>query len=96
MKQGDYVIATKYSDGDPLDSFAVGFLVGIGTNGRFIVVDGSGEKLSRNGFRRAKKITGYVGEKFLSMISQIETSGVSIWKWIKKIEDEAKNKNNHT
>jgi len=25
IKKGDYVLATKYSDGDPKDHFAVGF-----------------------------------------------------------------------
>lgn len=75
---GDYVLATKYNDGDPKDGWAVGW-VGSITNHfdsiRYIIVDANKTVIGRaNGFKRAKRISG---EKGAFMV----TYGVAIEKW---------------
>jgi hypothetical protein len=61
LKPGDYVLATKYSDGDPGDQWAVGWLHGFldkgGNDQRFMVVDKEGKQYRGNGFRRCERIT---------------------------------------
>lgn len=63
LSKGDYVLATKYGDGDPFDGYAVGWYDGPleTTEGRHLVVDGSGNQLRRNGFRRVERITPEFG-----------------------------------
>ena len=48
--KGDYVLATKYSDGDPADHWCVGFYIGPGLHGRQFVGDENGGP-GPNGFR---------------------------------------------
>lgn len=72
---GDYVLATKYSDGDPGDHWAVGFFAGV-TAGRYDppryeVVDSNGISFRGNGFRRVKKIKPDVGEFLLRYAEKI-------------------------
>ena len=81
---GDYVLATKYSDGDPQDHWYVGFYAGL-TNPekydppRYDVVDGEGNNFRGNGFRRIKKITPERGAWMLKHAKHIEMSGRSVW-----------------
>ena len=81
---GDYVLATKYGDGDPQDHWCVGFYAGL-TNPdkydppRYDVVDGEGKNFRGNGFRRIKKITPERGAWMLKHAKDIELSGRSIW-----------------
>ena len=81
---GDYVLATKYSDGDPQDHWCVGFYAGL-TNPekydppRYDVVDGEGKNFRGNGFRRIKKITPERGAWMLKHAKDIELSGMSVW-----------------
>jgi len=58
MEIGDYVFATKYSDGDPADGWAVGFYNGKldKMEDRFMVVDEEGKNIRGNGFRSIKVI----------------------------------------
>ena len=49
-KLGDYVLATKFSDGDPADQWCVGFYIGLSLNGRHFVGDENGGP-GPNGFR---------------------------------------------
>jgi len=58
--KGDYVLATKYSDGDPLDHWAVGFYDGTTEHmrPRHHVIDGDGQRFRVNGFRRAPVFCG--------------------------------------
>ena len=55
-KIGDYVLATKYSDGDPGDAWALGFLTRAEPEGqisrRFYVADSAGNNIRGNGYRR--------------------------------------------
>jgi hypothetical protein len=96
MKKGDYVLATKYSDGDPKDHFAIGFFHGmlIDNNGketeRFMVVDASGKNFRGNGFRRCERITQRTGKILCDGISIMEQSCRSIWYWRRHLKELAK------
>src|SRR5262245_4247591 len=84
LKQGDYVLATKWGDGDPQDHWCIGFysetLNSYGQN-RFIVVDENGRPFRANGFRRAKRISKQRGRWILARKEQIEQSSRSLWYW---------------
>ena len=81
---GDYVLATKYGDGDPQDHWCIGFYDGL-TNAmkydhpRYDVLDGDGKNFRGNGFRRIKKITHERGSWMLNHAKEIELSGKSVW-----------------
>lgn len=87
LQKGDYVVATKYKDGDPRDAFCVGFFESMLFE-RFIIINDNGEKFRANGFRRAKKVRADVGAKIVSNIKQIELSGRSVWSWVRQFERE--------
>ena len=80
---GDYVLATKYSDGDPGDHWVVGFFDGITASHydppRYNVVDSDGNQFRGNGFRRVKTIKPEVGEFLLRHAEKICGSGKSVW-----------------
>ncbi len=83
LAEGDYVLATKYSDGDPQDHWCVGYYAGITAPHydppRFDVVDGEGKQFRGNGFRRVEKITPERGAWMLQYARDIELSGLSVW-----------------
>lgn len=83
LKKGDYVLATKYVDGDPCDHFCVGFYDSVlpkaGSN-RHNIVDGNGNLFRHNGFRRVEIITRGEGEKLLALFPEIgDKPGRSVW-----------------
>ena len=80
MKEGDYVLATKWSDGDPRDQWCVGFY-DREENGRHYVVDSDGKQFRLNGFRRVKKISKSRGEFILNNAKNIEANHRSLWWW---------------
>lgn len=84
----DYVLATKYSDGDPQDQWAIGFFDGLTTPHydppRYNVVDRNGNQFRGNGFRRVRKISPKRGEWMLKHAKQIELSGRSVWDFIEE------------
>lgn len=82
MKIGDYVLATKYKDGDSKDLWAIGFY-SHQDGDRYYVVDNNGKQFRLNGFRRIKKITEKQGEYFLANKEAIELSNISIWSLLK-------------
>lgn len=82
LKIGDYVLATKWSDGDPKDHWCIGIYSGE-ENGRHYVVDKNGNNFRGNGFRRAKKITSNRGKWMLDRSEEIEHSGRSVWGWLR-------------
>ena len=92
LKIGDYVLATKYSDGDPQDHWAVGIYVGMTehTTPRYNVVDILGKHFRHNGFRRINKITRKVGEWILDNSELIEHSGRNVWVFVKIAKEETK------
>lgn len=94
LKKGDYVLATKYSDGDPGDQWAVGFYDGFYDTGyekRHLVVDNEGKQFRRNGFRRVEKISHARGCFIVAHQPEIEASVAtyrphtpgcrSLWGW---------------
>lgn len=97
MNKGDYVVATKYSDGDPGDHFCVGYLTETYDHygqTRFIVVDADGKPFRANGFRRCEPITEPQGRWLIDHFPEIEmhklvfdddgnhTGGRSVWEWV--------------
>lgn len=93
--KGDYVLATKWSDGDPCDYFVVGYFKEM-LNDCFLVEDGDGNLFRANGFRRCELISKRVGRVLVEAIPSIgDKSGRSIWHWrrhIKALEEIQKEK----
>ena len=88
-KVGDYVLATKYSDGDPQDHWAVGFYDRFWRD-RYFVVDNHSVQFRMNGFRRIAKIRDSEGEELLRDSRAIEHSGRSVWGHLRRIRRERK------
>lgn len=89
LKKGDYVLATKWQDGDPLDQWCIGFYDGMYCYGRFLVVDKDGKQFRANGFRRAEKISKARGKWLLEIKEVIEKqtrtgSKRSLWGWLRQ------------
>ena len=86
MKKGDYVLATKYKDGDPGDAFVVGFYAGnFDSYGepRHLVNDGNGNQFRANGFRRVARIGAQRGRWIVEHFAMIEglRDQFSVWHW---------------
>ena len=90
LEKGDYVLATKYSDGSPNDHWVVGFYNGE-IEGydppRYDVVDYYGNPFRGNGFRRVKKITPEVGAW---MIKHGDDFVRSVWGMLRIAQREVK------
>lgn len=75
MNKGDYVLATKYCDGDPGDQYCVGFFDETydhyGTT-RFLVKDNDGKQFRGNGFRRCEPITDTEGRWLIARFEQFK------------------------
>jgi len=85
MEKGDYVLATKYSDGDPGDHWCVGFydrvLDNVGGVERHMVTDDKGNQFRGNGFRRVAKISAERGAYLLENAKTIDIGSRSVWWW---------------
>lgn len=84
LEVGDYVLATKWNDGDPEDHWVVGTYTGMlpkVTGDRYMVADAEGNPFRGNGFRRAQKISAERGRWLLEHMKEIENSGRSLWWW---------------
>jgi hypothetical protein len=88
LVKGDYVLATKYRDGDPFDGYAVGFFDGMlpkVTEDRFMVVDGEGKQYRWNGFRRCERISHELGSWIVDNRIAIEAltrlSPINMWRY---------------
>ena len=84
IADGEYVLATKYSDGDPGDEWAVGFLKARMTcygRVRYNVADSDGVSFRGNGFRRAQRVSPEIGAAILAYKAEIEWSSHSLWWW---------------
>lgn len=59
LVKGNYVLATKWGDGDPQDEFCIGFFDRYerptSLSGRYFVLDDKGSQFRANGFRRCEK-----------------------------------------
>ena len=87
LKAGDYVLATKYSDGYPGDQWAVGFFDGLTAPHydppRYNVIDTKGNQFRGNGFRRVKKISAKRGRFILEHKECIKNGVRSLWWWVR-------------
>lgn len=82
LQIGDYVLATKYHDGDPGDNWALGYYNGE-RGGRHYVLDGNGQNIRGNGFARAARIRPDVGRWLLSVaaphLEKCPPGTVNLW-----------------
>ena len=53
IKKGDYVLATKWDDGDPGDNWGVGYYDRY-ENNRHFIVDNEGKQIRHGGFRKVR------------------------------------------
>ncbi len=86
VRRGDYVLATKYHDGDPGDQWAIGFFAGRlpkFTGDRYMVADAEGKQFRGNGFRRVKRISAERGRWLLDHTQEIEHGSRSLWWWVR-------------
>ena len=81
--KGDYVLATKYSDGMSDDSWGVGFY-DKEEDGRHYVKDLSGISIRLNGFRRCEKIKPSTGTYIFQ--NQDRMYSAKLWKLVKELE----------
>jgi hypothetical protein len=103
INKGDYVLATKYEDGDPGDNWAVGYYDRMHDFGkpphqdvRYFVVDGEGKQFRGGiGFRRVGKINTEYGAWLLSVAKELEKAppgSVNLWgmlgRWATCSEDD--------
>ena len=87
LRVGDYVLATKWGDGDPGDPWALGFYAGLDTlrpsSPRHMVNDSAGRTIRPNGYRRVARIRKDVGAWLLKVAAkQLEASPpgtVNLW-----------------
>lgn len=78
---GDYVLATKYRDGDPGDHWALGFYDGERED-RHFVIDSEGKQLRHNGFRRVGRVDPELGRWLLTNAKMLEScppGAVNLW-----------------
>ena len=78
IKVGDYVLATRWSDGDSQDPWCVGFYAGVSETGSHVVSYGDG--LSRT-FRKVKKISKARGDFIIKNKPAIERMNKSLLWW---------------
>ena len=86
IQVGDYVLATKYRDGDPKDHWVVGFFSGVlpkATGNRYMVADADGKEFRGNGFRRIQKISAQRGKWLLDHAYEIGNGSRSLWWWVR-------------
>ena len=83
---GDYVVATKWHDGDPGDQFCIGFYNGFydhyGST-RHLVVDSEGKNFRHNGFRRVAHVGSKRGTWMVKHLSHIDAmkDRFRVWHW---------------
>ena len=81
VKAGDYVVATKFSDGDLSDHWCVG-VYDRTERGRHYVKDLDGGQFRLNGFRRVQRITEQEGRWLLEVAHRLEgvaSGAASVW-----------------
>ena len=86
LKPGDYVLATKYSDGDPGDQYAIGWFTGMLPKGsmedagewRYMVADNDGNQFRGNGFRRCERITEAEGHWMVKRFPEFKPLEIEI------------------
>lgn len=72
---GDYVLATKWSDGKLADPWAIGFvseIVEIYGKPRYMISHENGDLISRTAHRRAERITPFVGAELIRLSEEYD------------------------
>lgn len=77
IEKGNYVLATKFEDGDPFDPWCVGFYDGLNEKGRHMVTNKQGVPFRLNGFGSVYVITRDLGEWIIHNKGFIEDKRVS-------------------
>lgn len=83
---GDYVLGTRWSDGDPGDPWAVGFLTTIHCTPigqRFVVAHADGTPIRAGGFLYVRRISFKRGAWLLENSDAIEQSGRHLGYWLR-------------
>jgi hypothetical protein len=84
LSKGDYVLATKYEDGDPHDGWCVGFYE-CPVKHRHRIINNSGQVIGRwNGFEGVVKISRNAGQWILDHQNEIQSGSDSLWVWLAK------------
>lgn len=88
VRVGDYVLATKYSDGDPGDPWAFGRLHEIvnipGLGYKYVILRKDGTPYRYGGFGCCRRVTPEQTAYLQANMDKIEYSGKSMWKWVKE------------
>ena len=88
LNDGDYVLATKYADGDPCDPYCVGIFRGMLCGDRYLVEDNDGQLFRAGGFRRCERIDDRTGAAICNASHIIsDKKGPSLWYWASHIEE---------
>ena len=90
IKIGDYVLATKYEDGDSQEQWCVGFYKELMTDyqpNRHDVVNGDGKSFRGNGFRKVTKISVEVGRYLLDNAPLISEGSKSLNWWLARAKE---------
>ncbi len=85
LNPGDYVLATKWGDGEAWDHWAVGYFTGM-SGERYLIRDAQGNNLRANGFRRAAIITPEIGAYLLENAKELEQIGTNLWTLLEKLQ----------
>lgn len=84
LQKGDYVLATKWHDGDSRDQWCCGFFEGMTEhdNPRYEVVDSEGKLFRSNGFRRCEKIHPAIGKYLVEKSQHISAIKLLLWEYV--------------
>ena len=81
---GDYVLASRWSDGDPKDPWVVGVLMDVKSDSvgywYKVAYEKDGKPAARS-CRRAERISIRRGVLLLGLAPVIETRNASVWRW---------------
>ncbi len=97
-KKGDYVLASKYDDGHLGDHWHIGWFVGMTNHDepRYKVTDNDGDLARGNGFRRAERITPFVGMELIRLAKEERWESTrptdSVWGMMRKVAKGDKDK----
>lgn len=87
LVKGDYVLATKYRDGDPYDGWALGWFDSIPAfaSDRFLVIGSDGKQFRANGFRRCERVSEELGNWIYKFSFEIEAltriAPINMWRF---------------
>lgn len=90
IETGSYCLATKWSDGEAWDPWAVGFYEGEIFEGRFSVVDEKSNRFRHGGFRRCQVISCSQGSYLLKNAKELELAGTRLWDFLPSLDKETK------